>query len=252
LNVLDRTAIALLLETPQENVNVHVKLVHGRGRRVVSIGRRDIMVDSGDYRRGSALAELDELEAGLYTIICSTFEAGQKAPFTLRVHSTADTHVKLLPAEGAGRLPVRLANACFGQNVNKLAAPIRPRRLVRLGVVTKFLRSVVPFQRIEDPFAPDPVRTRSPLRVTIEVGRGPERRILIASSGGEYSDAETGIRTEDVDLSPNMLQSGDMWLVLDRLSGPAAGGEEWYTVELSCEGVGGEALSIGVWREWDD
>lgn len=252
LNVLDRTAIALLLESPHENVNVHVKLVHGRGRRIVSVGRRDIIVDSGDYRRGSAFAELGELEAGLYTIICSTFEAGQQAPFTLRVHSTADTHVKLLPAEGAGRLPVRLANACFSQRISKLAAPIKPRRLVRLSVTAKFLRSVVPFQRVEDQFAPDSIRTRSPVRVTIEMGRGPERRILIASSGGEYSDAETGIRTKDVDLSPNMLQHGDMWLVLDRLSGPAGGGEEWYTVELSCEGIGNEALSVGVWREWDD
>ena len=87
------------------------------------------------------------------------------------------------------------------------------------------------------------------MRVTIELGRGPERIFLACSSNGEYSDTAS-VRTEKVDLSPNILYSGDLWLVLDRLSGPGCAVEELYEVELFADAP--HAFSAGVWRAWDD
>ncbi|KAL2356066.1 hypothetical protein BJ546DRAFT_839583 [Cryomyces antarcticus] len=76
LVITHNTSVSILLQTSDNTLNVHVKLVHGRGRRVHAVTSRDIVVDSGDYHRGCAHAELGELDAGTYTIICSTFESG--------------------------------------------------------------------------------------------------------------------------------------------------------------------------------
>ena len=49
---------------------------------------RDIIADSGDYRRGCALAETKSLDKGTYTIVCSTFAPDQLGRFTLWISST--------------------------------------------------------------------------------------------------------------------------------------------------------------------
>ncbi|KAF1988185.1 cysteine proteinase [Aulographum hederae CBS 113979] len=245
LTVPIRTSLVLLLETLSPDLHVHVKLIHGRGQRVASIKRRDILLESGDYRRMSAIAEIDNVEPGVYTIICSTFEAGQIADFTLRIDSIIQTAIKQLPPEYAGRLPLKLSDAFFNPSCKKVAAPLHPSRMVRLMVIAKFIRAPAA------PGTPVELGSRSPLRVSIELGRGPDRRFLMTSSHGEYSDAEAGVRTEDVDLWPAYLQEGEMWLVLDRLAGPATG-EERCRVELFCDGVLGDDLKVGVWRDWDD
>ena len=76
------------------------------------------------------------------------------------------------------------------------------------------------------------------------------RRILVASSNGQHADAVDGICTEDVDLYPEMLAVGEIWLVLDRMSAPYDAVEEWFEVEMFSDTPDG--ISIGVWRTWDD
>lgn len=240
-----KSSLALLLETPVENLNVHVKLVLGRGQRVESLRSRDIICDSKDYRRGCALAEFRDLDAGTYTIICSTFEAGQKGNFTLRVDSTTPTALKQLPREGAGRVRTRLSDASFHDQQYKIACPVLPARLSRTRILAKHTskssgRSKTQLQR----------RERSMIRVTLEVGRGPERRILIASAGGEYSDSIAGVRTDEIDLSPKTAADGHIWLVLERMYTPRDLPQEDFAVELFTETP--DALGVGVWRKWDD
>lgn len=249
LKVVEQTAAAILIQTPSNSVHVHVKLVHGRGRRVYTLTSKDVIADSGQHRRGSAVIEISDLYPGTYTIVCSTFKAGQQADFTLRVDSTSECELRQLPGEGAGRLRLPLADVRFGHSVSKIAAPLVPRRFVCISVVAKFIRSVAfPSDDLLS-FDEGQAGARSPLRVTVELGTGPNRRVLIASSGGAYSDAVSGVRTEDVDLSPQMLYTSDMWLVLDRLCGPASGSQEIYGVEVFCDQP--KALDIGVWRNWD-
>lgn len=242
LVVAHQTTLALLLETPSPDLNVHVKVVRGEGKRIITLTQRDIVVDSGDYRRGSAYAEIAEVEAGTYTVICSTFEAGQKAPFTLRVEAQVQTKLKQLPGENAGRLSKALPMACFNWNNNKIATPISPRRLIKLTAIAKFRSSSAS-------------TTRSPVRISIELGRGPERRILGVSNKGEYVDvggSAGGVRTPELDLWAEMRQFAEMYLVLERMAGPETTGEERFDVEVWCDGRVEEVCNVGTWRKWDD
>jgi len=94
---------------------------------------------------------------------------------------------------------------------------------------------------------------RSPLRVSLQMGRGPAAHEMAASFGGEFSDAtEVGLRIFDVDMNPAMVRNEDMFLVLERLGPGAADSEERYWVELLIEGVEGPAVRAENWLEWDD
>lgn len=249
ITLAQRSSLTLLLETPSEHLHVHVKLLLGRGQRVESVRSRDIVFDSKDYRRGCALAESRDLvDAGTYTIICSTFEQGQTGRFTLRVDSGAPTIVRQLPREDAGRLRTRISNAAFRGQQYKIAAPILPRRSSKMRVLVKHM-STFPgsvASNAHQRHRPE----HSMVRVTLEIGRGPERRILISSAGGEFSDSIAGVRTDEIDLSPKMAAGGHVWLVVERMSTPRDLPEEVFEVESFTETP--DALDVGVWREWDD
>jgi hypothetical protein len=58
------------------------------------------------------------------------------------------------------------------------------------------------------------------------------------------------VRSESVNIDPKLTQQGDIWLVLDRLSGPGGPVEEWYDVEIFTDMP--KAYEVGVWREWND
>lgn len=243
INVPGKTPIALLLETSEEQLHVHVKLVHGRGSRVQAVRSRDIIFDSKDYRRGCALAQFAELDAGTYTIICSTFEAGQKGNFTLRVDSMVATQLSLLPRQGAGRSRRAWAKAIFEGQQRILAAPIVPNRLAKLDVFVKQINQA----GMQTSTAQGHRRERSMIRVTLEMGRGPERRILIASSNGEYSDSSAGVRTGEIDLSPKEVEKA--WLVIERMFTPKDLEGEVFEVETFTDAP--DAVDLGVWRRWE-
>lgn len=245
LEVPNKTPIALLLETPNPELNVHVKLVHGGGKRLANLSQRDIVIDSGEYRRGSAFAELQELDAGTYTIICSTFEPGQKAGFNLRVDTFVQTRLKQLPGENAGRLSKSLPNGCFNWGNNKIATPLFPRRLLKMSAIAKY--------RGGNTTANPSFSSQSPVRISIEIGRGPTRRFLAVSAEGEFLAADAGgVRTPEMDLWPEMRSNGDMWLVLERMASPAMPGEERFGVEIWCDAKPDDVVQVGYWRAWDD
>lgn len=242
LSTAHRSSVSLLLETHVQSLNVHVKLVHGRGQRVQTLRSRDIIFDSKDYRRGCAVAEFADLDAGTYTIICSTFEAGQTGDFVLRVDSTLPTQLALLPREGAGRLRIKLADACFRGQQYKLAAPLNPQRLSKLKLLVKHLSymGATGNQHAE----------RSMILVTIEIGRGPERQRLIASSDGDYGDAIAGVRTDEIDISPQTSRGRPLWLVIERMFTPRDLVEEVFQADMFTDTP--NAMIVGVWRRFDD
>jgi calpain-7 len=223
-------------------LHVHVKLVHGRGSRVQAVRSKDIVFDSKDYRRGCALAQYAELDAGIYTIICSTFEAGQKGNFTLRVDSTVATQLSILPRQGAGRVRRAWAKATFAGQQRALAASIAPRRLTKFDVFVKQVQQIGFQQTAKTGQGLE----RSMIRVTLEIGTGSQRRILIASSNGEYSDSSAGVRTGEIDLAPEMV---DVWLVIERMFTPMDSRGEIFEIETFTDAP--DTFDMGVWRRWN-
>jgi calpain-7 len=242
LEVRERGALAILLTSGHEHP-LHVKLALGYGKRIYKLQSRDVLTDSGNHRVGCVFAEIKDVQPGLYTIICSLFEAGQTGDYNLRVDSTSNVVLKQIPRDGAGLLSMKLTPACFGARVHKIAAPLLPHRLASYTIVARFLRATSPRSMDLGKLG------RSPLRFSVELGRGPERKFVIASERGEYTDAAT-VRSESVNIDPTLVNHGDLYLVLDRLSGPGGPVEEWYDVEIFTDAP--QACSVGVWREWDD
>ncbi len=239
ITVSRRTDISILLEAMHESLNVHFKLLHSSGKRVHSVRNRDIVVDSKDHRRGCCHAYFAGLDAGQYTIICSTFEPQQYGDFSLLVESNDPTQLVRLPGEGAGRLRLELSGMAFKTGQSRIAAPLVPRRLVKLYAIVRYLDN-----------RGNSKSRRSLVRMSIEIGRGPERRILVSSNEGEYSDNAGGIRTEDIDLKPDFRRFGEIWIVLERTSVNAEVREERLSVELFVDQP--DAVSCGEWREFEE
>ncbi|KAK6442886.1 cysteine protease [Oleoguttula sp. CCFEE 5521] len=241
VSISQKSALSLLLESDNADHNVHLKLVHGKGQRVRSVRNRDIVVDSKDYRRRCCLAEIPQLDAGTYTIICSTFEPQQLSKFTLLVQSSVPAQVTLIPRAGAGRLSMPLRPARLSPDSTRLAAPLRPLRLVNLyGVARQFQ---TPSTAQQSP------KSTSMLKLSIELGHGSRKEVLLVSSDDEFADGSAGgVQTPEIDLRPEMLRMGDLWLVLETMYAPQQ--LESFVVELFLDQPGG--VEVGAWRSWDD
>ncbi|SMR63707.1 unnamed protein product [Zymoseptoria tritici ST99CH_3D1] len=247
ITISARTNISLLLEAHDQQLNVHVRLLHSNGQRVHRMGKKDIIVDSKDYRRGCCLAEIEDLDAGQYTIVCSTFEPDQLGAFNLRIDSSQPVCATLLPREGAGRIRTELKPAVFKQGESKVAAPLSPRRLMNFYIIAKQLN-----QKRSTTATSQRRSNHSHIRLSIELGRGPARRILIASHGGEYADSSAAVRTNPLDLGPDFVKYGyrDCWLVVDRMYVSSEEQEEGFAVELFVDQP--NAVEVGGWRAWED
>lgn len=225
--------VALLLQTSKADLSVNVKLVWAGGKRVASVTTRDIAGDSGEYRRGSALAEVRNVPEGVYTVVCSTFESGQLGKFVLRTGTMVKCIVKPVPVEGAGRLRPWLPAACFLPGVQKLVASLSVRRITRLKVTACHQARLVG----------ELASARSPLKVSLELGQRASKAVLAVSANDDFSDSPAGVRIPDIDLLPEMRGKGGLWLVIERLGGPGAEKEERVDVELLSEGP----VEIGPW-----
>lgn len=237
LKIEEECDIALLLETENNELATHVKIFWSKGERVAHVRSRDIVCDSGDYRRGFALAEKDRMMKGTYTIVCSTFAPDQPSKFTLRVSSTHPCEVKPLPREGAGRLQMSTGLGVFPPGADRILAPITVLRLSRLKLIARRKGSWVGHRTV----AP------SPILMTLELGQGPYKEILAASGEGDFSDSITGVRIESIDLQPELGARGGVWLVVERVGGPGGQVEDHVEVEILSE----ERVEIGSWR-WAD
>ncbi|KAI9875511.1 MAG: cysteine protease [Pleopsidium flavum] len=225
--------IALLIETNIEDLPVNVKLVWAGGNRVTGVTTRDIAGESGEYRHGCALAEIRNIHAGVYTVVCSTFEPGQIGRFVLRVGTMVDCVVKPIPSEGAGRLRPWLPPASFSPGINKMLAPLVIQRITRLKMTASHqLQS-----------AGQSAHAPSPLKASLEVGQGPYKQVLAVSANDSFSDSPAGVRIPDTDVLPQMHGKGGLWLVIERLGGSSTERDEKVDVELFSEGP----VNIGRW-----
>ncbi|KAF2105952.1 hypothetical protein BDV96DRAFT_508599 [Lophiotrema nucula] len=242
LEVHTRCDLAIMLNSKHAHP-MHVKLTLGFGKRMYKLQSRDVFADSEEHRARCVFAEAKDVPPGLYTIVCSLFEADKTGDFELWVDSTSPVSLKQIPRDGAGLIPRTLAKAVFGAQMHKLAANLHPHRLASYTIVARFLQATSPRSRNLSMLA------RSPFRLSLECGRGPRRKFLMTSERGEYSDS-TIVRSDPVTLVPG-VEKDQIHLVLERLSSPGGPIEEWYEVEIFTDAPQ-DAYSVGVWREWDD
>jgi calpain-7 len=226
----------LLLETSHSDLLVNIRVFWGNGKRVTQVTTRDILGDSGEYRRSCALLELHAVDAGVYTIVCSTFAPGQTGNFRLKIYSTDDCHVSPIPSEAAGRLST-LRPATFTPGVNRLLAPIMPQRL------TKFLAIARPSLNPRMPRVYS--QSSFPMKLSIEYGQGPNKDIAAVSGDGDFIDSPMGVRTGDLDLDTHVHIRGGIWLVIERLGGGIQGSEQLESVDV--EILTDNHISVGEW-----
>ncbi|KAI5808774.1 hypothetical protein DFH27DRAFT_509806 [Peziza echinospora] len=202
------TKVLLLLEARDE-LSVHVNLVWGGGKRVVTIRARDVIAESGEYRRGCALAEAKEIPCpGVYTIVVSTFEKGQVGEFKLKAWGGVEMDLKVIKSEEAGKLTRTLTGTWPSRATNTLAFPLRLQRLTRLSIVARST-STSTSTNPQIPIRVSLISRSPPQHNFQQLGGYPpiypaQPTKILASSGRGFSDLPQGVRTGDVDVEGNV------------------------------------------------
>lgn len=231
--------ISLLLEGSDEDVPIHVKLLWGDNKLLSAIRSRDILGDSGEYRKGFAVADIRKVQPGIYTIICSTFERGQLGAFNLSIGTTSNCAVKQNPKPDAGLLCLVVPTAYFAPGGNRLLAPLVAQRITRVSM--------------EIPWRSTLSKSSSGLggsllKLSIEHGQGPDKQVLLVSGEDEFLDYGYGIRTKEIDIHPGMSSRLGLWVVLERLQHLGLPAEEEVVVEIHSD----SPLEVGAWRQKDE
>ena len=249
LTVPKATPLLIALESPNDSLALHAKLLWLRGQRVSGpLTTRDVIGDSGEYRRGCAIARLQEaIPAGTYTLVVSTYNEGQCDKYMVRVRATVPGCIlKPISPEDAGRIVTQLATPPFAAGTDRVLAPLEVTRLTTLRVRAMSDRRGAADRALE---------CGSEIRLSIEHDQGPNTHVLATSKMGAFGDARRGIATPDVHLSPAMcnLQGPGVWLVVERAGGNGHGaageGDETKVEVLATE----RGVTAGPWgRESDE
>ena len=224
--------LALLLVAENPDFAVHLKLLRTNGKRISHVTNRDVIIDSGDYRRGSALAEIQDVQPGTYTVICSTFEQGQRGKFSVRVQTMVRCSFKSVPLEDAGCLVTKVPRATFVSGIDRVLAPLQVHRITRVRA------------RARQPLT-SRVANLSPLKMSLEHGQGPYKKILAVSGNDEFIDNLMELRMEAVDITPKMCLGHRIWLVLERLGGTYLDASEVVDIELLSD----SEVKVGAWGQ---
>ncbi|KAL6862135.1 hypothetical protein J3F83DRAFT_762829 [Trichoderma novae-zelandiae] len=236
LSVPRATPVSILLATGNRDVHVHVDLIWARGKRANTVRAKDLVVSSGEYRRGCAIAELAMLDAGDYTLVCSTFEAQQMADFTLRIGSMTPITLEPIAADTAGKLRTPLPPLTLGGEGQRWRAAIGSSWVTRAFIS---LRSVAP---PSDTLYHE-ARSSPAVMIRISMADGPdsEPRILAESKAG-LEDPGPIMRTAEFDIEPSRTGYRPRYLVIESL-------REHRTVQELCGDVFSDSpVQIGDWE----
>ncbi|KAG6042020.1 hypothetical protein E4U41_007117 [Claviceps citrina] len=215
--------VSVLLSADANAMHVHVDLVWARGSRVAALRARDLVASSGEYRRGCAEVQIPELEPGTYTLVCSTFEAGQLARFVLRVASMTPVRVAPVPADEAGRLVTSVARLEIQEGDMRCRAPIHASWLTRASVSIQTANppasGTTTGTRAPPPPPPPPPASSSSamVRISIILGWGPQQVTIAVSGESKFQDPSLTIRTPQFDMEPERIRSLGLWLFVESM-----------------------------------
>ncbi|MCJ1283751.1 cysteine protease [Xylographa opegraphella] len=227
--------LALFIEAEDEDIPVHVKLLWLEGKRVLEVRAHDTVGDSGEYRNGSAFAKIPDVQSGTYTLVCSTFKQDQFSKFSLYVHSMSKCSMRYIPLAEAGRLACTAPTALFTAGLNRLLTPLSTSRITRLRAQARIITL--------------PPAFRSPMRMAIEYGQGPNKRVLSITEDGNFKDTTSTLHTGDIDILPRMCQDQGIWLVIERAGGSYIQSTEEVCIEILAD----HQIGFGPWgKEMDE
>ena len=229
--------VSLLLECYQ-GFPVHLKLVWANGKRITSIKSRDVVVDSGEYRVGYAFAQIQDLQAGKYTIVCSTFELSQLGKFTLRIGTMSQCAVERLPIQEAGRMVSNIPTALFLPGNDRLVAPLFVHQVTRLSVVSRPRQSRQWSHNMMG----------SPIRLGFEHGQGPSKKVLGVSGDREFVDDHSSLRIQETVIQPSMCHETGLWIAVERLGCSGIQDTEGVDVDILSD----EPIEVGQWKIGDE
>ena len=221
----DASDLELILQSPTEGLPIHLKLIWANGSHVHTLRSKDVVGDSSEYRKGFAVARISNVEAGVYTIICSTFERGQLGRFVLRVKSMSICALEKVSTVFAGRFVTKAPLASFRLGSCRLHAPLRSQRLTRVSMVARCFSDSLASNR----------STLTPMRLSFVYGQGSMQRTLECSGEGEYQDGGAGLQCPQVDIQPPMCEDRGVWVVVERLALPGLRSNEFVDVELTSD-----------------
>ena len=228
----------IFLESTIEGLPVHVKLVWAKGKQVRCITSRDVVCDSGEYRKGFTFATTRGVLAGAYTLVCSTFEQGQLGTFTLHVKSMSACTLERISGASAGRFITKTSVATFTPGTQRLSARLVSQRLNRVSFVARSHGIKPAYNR----------SAHSPLKLVLEHGHGSSKEIIWTSGEDHHQDAYVGVHSPEIDIDPMKCLSKGIWIVIERLESFGLHSNEVIDVELFSE----ERLEVYTWSVGED
>ena len=233
LRLSDTSDLFIFLESTVQNLPVHVKLVWAMGKQVRCITSRDVVGDSGEYRKGFAFATTRSVQAGAYTLVCSTFEQGQLGDFMLHVKSLSACTLERISRASAGRFVTKIRVATFTPGSERLFARLISQRLNRVSFIAQSCGVKLASKR----------SAYSPLKLLLEHGHGSSKETIWTSGEDGYLDSHVGVHSPEVDIDPDKCAGKGIWIVIERLASSGIRSNEVIDVELFSE----EPIEVHDW-----
>ena len=220
--------------TRSDQIHSKILIVASDGKRITRLRQRDIVANSGAYRRGSTVVET-VLLSGTYTMICSTFDRGQLAKFDISLYTTlkpSNSTFMPLASDDSGRFKISVAPVSLSSRHPRYIAPVSIRRITK--AIWKASLSSGSGSTM--------------MRMTLEQGQGPYKKIVASSTSEDgFTPIAAGLRIDDIDLSSSMSspQHGGLWLVIEQPNQVSS--ESIQTTSVKIEVLAEEKLEVGAW-----
>lgn len=236
--------VSILLATDNRDVHVHVDLVWASGKRATTIRVKDLAATSGEYRRGCAVAHIPNLDPGVYTLVCSTFEANQTASFAVRASSTSPVTLEPIPADAAGRLRKTLLPLRLSEREERQRAPLSVAWLTRGSVCVRSTNGNGGIPSSKESAILGRHSSSLMIRVSVVYGWGPEQVTIAESGDGEFQEPTTAIRTAEFDIEPDRVAMAGMWVIIETI------GTHHDSTAIETDIFSDSPVQVGAWEAW--